>query len=153
MTIYSVPAKEYAKAYFRMHAMLPCSIAAAGILAAFIAGFHDMRWWFVAMMAIFIIIPMGVAMAWFIVTGRRDITPRLRPQSLQIENDGFALALYPFDYDQENPEPLETVIFKADKLASCQYGSKYLKVSLAKGAMFDFLLIPIELIPSDSIFQ
>lgn len=153
MTIYSIPAKEYAKAYFKIDATLPCSIAGAGLLAAFIAGFHDMRWWLVAMMAIFIIIPMCVAMAWFIVTGRRDITPRLRPQSLQIETDGVALSLYPFDYDQENPEPIETVILKAGQVASCQYGSKYLKVSLIKGAQFDFLLIPIELIPSDSIFQ
>lgn len=146
--IYSIPAKEYASVYLRRYCTMPGIFIAAMLAVAAIAGFDDMRWWILALMFIFIVAPMALAMTWFVVTGRDDMPLRLHPQSITEQNGNLSIEFYPYDYDAENPMSILTVSICKDLLSKADYGKRYIRVDLTADTPFDFLLIPTEAISS-----
>lgn len=151
--IYRVPPSAYARAYLRRHGTFPAVIAAILIATAFIAGFSDMRWWLVGLMAIFIVIPMAMSMAWFIATGRRDMALRLRPQSIIYGPDAVTINFFPFEYDNENPAPVQSVVIKKNRIYAVVIGSRYTNLRLKPDEAFDFILIPTDKVPPGTILE
>ena len=117
------------------------------------AGFGDMRWWLVGLMGIFIVIPMAMSMAWFIATGRRDMAMRLRPQSIEADNDAVTINFYPFEYDNENPVALQNVVITTNQIITSVTGTRYTTLRLKPGEPFDFILIPTDKIPPGTILE
>ena len=52
---FTLPAAAYAAVYARRYGAVTMAVAAAPLIAAMIAGFSDIRWWIIALMALFIV--------------------------------------------------------------------------------------------------
>lgn len=151
--IYKVPASAYASTYLRKQCTIPAVVFGMLLAVAFIAGFNDVRWWLVGLMAIFVVAPMAVAMAWFIATGRKDMAIRLRPQSIETDGNALTVSFYPFEYDEENLQAIDSVVIDKQNMAAVVYGSKYTRISLQQDKPFDFILIPNEALPQATLFE
>ncbi len=150
---YRVPPSAYIKEYLFKYGRLPALVVLALLSVAFIAGFSDMRWWLIGLMGLFVVVPMMITMGCFIAVGRKDMALRLHPQSVSQTADGIELSFYKFDSDEENPEPIQSVMLSGDKISRVTYGSKYIKVNLRQSDPFDFILIPTEYLPHSTIFE
>ncbi len=143
--IFTVPAASYASAYGSRHLGTWAAVLALPLLASIIAGFFDIRWWFVGLMLLLIVCPMAVAMAWISLIGRPSMALRLRPQQWTFNDDGkIHVDFFHFDRS-EHPEAIasENVC-----IASVSPGSRYTTVRLQPGARFDLLLIPAAMLPA-----
>ncbi len=145
---FTVPAAAYAAVYARRYGAVTMAVAAAPLIAAMIAGFSDIRWWIIALMALFIVYPMVLVMAWLALTGKPSMATRLRPQCWHFMPDNdIAVDFLSFPKDEEEQTTVSTCrISTAQIVRSCRYG-KRTALFLAKDAPFDFLLIPSDLVP------
>ena len=151
--IYKVPASVYAMIYLRKQCTIPAVVFVMLLAIAFIAGCNDVRWWLIGHMSILVVSPMAVSMAWFIATGRKDLAIRLHPQSIESDGKAITVSFYPFEYDDENLQAIDSVVIDRHNISTIVYGSKYTRISLQQDKPFDFLLIPNEALPQSTIFE
>lgn len=144
--IFSIPAKAYAAARARRYAGAWATALALPLIAALIAGFYDMRWWFVGLMALFILYPMMLTMAWFTLTGSPAMALLLRPQRWTFNGDkSIYIEFFHFD-TEEHPEPVDRRTVTVRDVAS---GGRFSTVKAAPNQQFDILLIPSGLVPPE----
>lgn len=142
--IFTVPAKEYAKAMASRHSGMLAAAAIVPILILAIAGFYDLRWWLVGLMLLMLVYPMMLTIGWFAVTGRPSMGLLLRPQRWSFGNgNSIHISFYRFDTDK-NHEPVDSENVVVD---SVDYGSRYCTLRLKPGSRFDVLLIPSGIVP------
>lgn len=144
--IFSISAKTYAAARARQYAGAWAAALILPLVAAVIAGFFDMRWWFVGLMALFIVYPMVLTMAWFSLTGKAYMALLLRPQRWTFhKNRRLDIEFFRFDMEKDS-EPMERRSITIKDIAP---GSHYISFKAAPGQHFDILLIPAELVPAE----
>lgn len=146
--IFNISPKTYAAARARQYAGALTAALALPLTAALIAGFYDVRWWFVGLMVIFIIFPMVLTMAWFSLTGSPSMALLLRPQRWTFRDDRkIDIEFFRFDLE-ENPAPIER---RTVAIRDVSPGSRYAIFKAAKNQSFHILLIPVELLPAEYI--
>lgn len=148
--IFTVPAKAYATAYARQHAGAWVAALAVPVLAAVVAGFYDMRWWIVGLMALMIVYPMVLTMAWLTLTGRPSMAMRLRPQQWTFGNGGsLDVDFFRFDVVADEAAGRSPVGEVTSAISAVKPCGAYYAVRLVAGAPFDILLIPSRMMPTE----
>ena len=145
---FTVPASAYASAYARRYACAWAAALSLPIVCGIIAGFYDLRWWFITMMCLFIVYPMVLVMAWFSLTGQPSMAMRLRPQECAFSPDGnLSVSYYAFDSD-DTDEPIAT---ECHNIRSIRTYGKYAAVITDSPAKSNLHLIPTRLVPDSMI--
>ena len=141
--IFTIPAKVYASAYARHRAGMWVAVLAIPLIAAVVAGFHDIRWWLVGLMALMIVYPMVLTMAWFALLGRADMASRLRPQRCTFTDDGCIAVDFLHFNPEDGHEPVDS---EHARIVSADNHGRYTELRLAD-SRFDILLIPAQKVP------
>lgn len=136
-----VPARAYATIYMQRRYGVAGLLYALLIVAGIVAGFGDVRWAIVTLMAIFILTPMALTMAWLTVMGRRDLPMRLHPFMARADADNLTISYYAFDYDDDS-RPIMVIVLRAKDISGIARDGKFIRLDLNPGADFDFLLLP-----------
>lgn len=144
--IFSISPQTYAKARTRQYACVWAAVLAIPVIIAIVAGFYDIRWWFVGLIVIFIVYPMAITMAWFSLTGSPSMTLLLRPQRWTFRKDRRVdIEFFHFD-TEENPEPAERLTVA---ILSVNAGSRYIVLRTMPGQRFGLILIPVAFMPPE----
>lgn len=144
--IFSISPQTYAKARTRQYACVWAAALAIPAIIAIVAGFYDIRWWFVGLIVIFIVYPMAITMAWFSLTGSPSMTLLLRPQRWTFRKDRRVdIEFFHFD-TEENPEPAERLTVA---IRSVNAGSRYIVLRTMPGQRFGLILIPVAFMPPE----
>lgn len=144
--IFTIGIHRYVRATTRRlilrHMWLPAAVLAA--LSA--AGFNDSRFWYLALIILFIIYPMAVSMMWISLAAKPELTALSRPQRWSFGSDSLTIDVYPFEYDTTT-ECAGTFTVPFDKIRTVETG-RITTVYLEDGTLpYPFLLIPSDLIP------
>lgn len=144
-------ASAYAAAYVRRKAGLVLGCILPPVIAAAIAGLFDMRWWFVGLMLLFIVLPMALSMAWFTLIAKPEMAVRLRPQKWNFTPDGGAeIEFYRFPATDDTEDTFvlaDTFSFTPSDITDIVEEGNNTRFCLHKGSRFDILLIPTPLCP------
>ncbi len=154
LNIYRIPASWYAREHLKKRCTAPAILIGLSITVFFIYGFGDVRWWLLGLMLIFNLIPLALALGWIIVSGHKDMGTLLRPCSIEVDNDELIIKFYHYDImDNENQEPISFVSLKPNDIKSVYWQNKYLKIYSNDKTKFEFILIPLEALPSPTFFD
>lgn len=153
--IYVVPSSAYAHYYANKHKIRHIIVRLPAV-AAFIAGFFDMRWWLIGIMWFMLAIPTMIMFGWFSLLTRPDMVVRMRPQRCRVFHDGTLVVHFlPFacldedeNNDLESEIPVDFVMINKKEIESMVIGSKYIKLLLVPHSRFDILLIPTNVLTS-----
>lgn len=144
--IFSISPHTYAKARARKYAGAWAVALVLPVIAAVIAGFYDMRWWFVGLIVLFIIYPMVLTMAWFSLTGSPSMALLLRPQRCTFRRDRKVdIEFFHFD-TEENPEPADRITVA---ISDADAGSRYITLKASPGQRLGLILIPVSQMPPE----
>ena len=95
----------------------------------------------------------AIVIALLVATTLGDTVLRLRPQSIEADNDAVTINFYPFEYDNENPVALQNVVITTNQIITSVTGTRYTTLRLKPGEPFDFILIPTDKIPPGTILE
>ena len=148
---FTVGASEYVKTDARQRLSHWWWCIAVPVVALCIAGIVDSRYFYLALMLIFIVYPMLLSFAW-LATAAHKTMPRLtRPQEWQFSADAFVVDFYPFE-NTEDSIPLKTIRISNNDITDIRRTGKYWQF-IVKAQVYDikFLLIPAEYVPAENI--
>ena len=128
-------------------------VAVAVILG--IAAIHDLRYGYLLLMFVFILLPMALSMAWIAMTGTPGFTMATRPQRWTFRRQGVPLTVefFRFDADPDEPdEPVATVHCKADEMEKIEIRSERtivrLKPNKERPGGVKLLIAPSSVLPA-----
>ena len=86
-------------------------IPALPMLAGILAGIADWRWWIVALIILFIVLPTTALFAWIAVLGHEDAVRDIYPHALSVTNAGDITV----EYQPMQPDAPDTIGSAPDK--------------------------------------
>lgn len=148
---FAVGASEYAKTDARQRLAHWWWCIALPVAALCIAGIGDNRYLYLALMLVFIAYPMVLSFAWLVITARKSMQLLTRPQQWHFSENGFSIAFYPFENDEESL-PVRTLAVSNSDIADTRRSGRYWQFVLKKrDDDIHFLLIPAEYVPAENI--
>lgn len=150
--IFKPSARIYAKSYVRHTVATWGFVVSLPFVAAFFAGFFDIRWWLVGLMLLMIAYPAFVLFAWLAITSRPHQATMVRPQRWTFADDGsIEINFYPFEHNDDTP-PAKTLRIPRHLINSFVTDTKLCRFKLSDKDM-PFILIEISLLPPHIISQ
>lgn len=142
-----------ASAYVRLEATALIGrvwwVAALAAIVLGVMGTADTRWWYLALMLVFVVYPMALSMAWIVLAGRPAMAWLARPQSIHTTPEGAAtISFYRYDAEADDA-PLDSLTIARSDISSVEYLQRYTRISLRPNR-FDIktLLIPSAHMPA-----
>ena len=145
--IYTVAASAYVNAEARRYIAKWWWAVAAAPAALAVAGAHDMRFLYLALMLVLVVYPMVLSMMWIVLAGRPSTSMLARPQHLSIDGDGATLFFHAFPkYDEAEGEVIASVRIGAGAMQEAENHGKHFLVYIDMPDMpkVKYLLIPAE---------
>lgn len=135
---FSIPATDYARATILTNISAWWWVAAVIVAGCGIASFFDLRWTFVGLIVIFLIVPFVIFNIYF----SKLLTPEARRALAQKQIEFIAGKEIKITYtDPDTPLPEETIDWS--RISSITSGKKYISISLS-GVSLTFILISRE---------
>ncbi len=124
-------------------------IMSAIFFTCIIAGFTHSRYWYLGLMLAFVIYPMIHSLAWMIIGMKKSMIWLLRPQEWIANSNGIEVIF--FGYAEDSSE-VYRINLKSEELGKIeQHHNHWLIETPSRPLKIDFLLIPTELLPVDSL--
>lgn len=149
--IFTVGASAYVKAEARRLFLRFWWIPAIAVDVPLFIGLFDNRFIYLALMLLFIAIPMFLSLAWMSLAARSSVQWLSRPQRWRCSGETLQIDFYPFDHRDGEVAPIKVVSISADMVDSVADDGKFVSVTLNKDNPLNthFLLIPSGLLSLD----
>ena len=166
---FSVCATAYVKVAARRRLWCIIPLPALALLACAVAGFADMRWWYVGLMLLFIVFPMVLSFTWIVMAAHPAMRWLLRPQCWTFSPGAVEVDFFHFPPagpdtsdrsdrtdNTDSPDglnsdiPVEHLHIELRDITEAETVGQYRVLDLSgRPLKIDFLLIPNELVPPD----
>ncbi len=123
-------------------------LPALALIVLVACGFSDTRFFFLALMLLFIVYPMVLSMMWITLAGNKALVLFSRPQEWTFSDEAFEVRFFPYDADADTP-PLSTLRVPYSEVTAVEDKGKHLLICAhSLPCSFPFLLTPAGTVPA-----